>query len=665
MRNARGLFKVIAAILTFTVMMTALPIFTISAASDYPSQQIRITAQNGKNLNITGYSDNSALNVWTSNGSANERWTLIKVSGGFKIVNTSTGRLVSTKDFATTNGTQCVLFGDANDGSQVWSFVGIDKDSYGNYINYKIVNGKNSSLALTLDGSSIKLSSYSGSSSQKWKVNSDGLEGFGANCTTMAGGEKAGVIGGLFGDVVYASSISDLQNYLTDSTERTVVVNGNIESSDQQLLLTIGANKTLIGSYGSSVNNVLFQTGSSSKNFIFKNLNLKHDVEYNQRNVVYLANGANYWIDHCTFEGHDLSKDTAVHEGDIDKLLNIRDTADYVTVSYCKFTGHKYGLLFGYPNDDLATIRTYNGYPRLTFAYNYLNDVVTRGPGLMRHGYFHMLNNYVVNFDMAYTIHTNSRVYSESSYFEAGTRKGSVVNDDASAFFTDVDSYPTLSNIKSYATDFRPASYYQYTTLSTSQVPSFTKSYSGVQNSKSNVNYINYNSAGVPSAGKVTTSSGSSSSSSQTLVDGAKYMIKNKNSGLYLEVEGGKNSSGANVQQWGANGSSAHNTWIAVSVGDGYYKFVSCLGNKDKVLDIAAGSKSSGANVQIWGYGGGAHQQFKPVKNSDGSYAICTRITGDKSGLDVAAGSKSSGANVQQWTYTGGSHQQWYFEKVS
>lgn len=65
-------------------------------------------------------------------------------------------------------------------------------------------------------------------------------------------------------------------------------------------------------------------------------------------------------------------------------------------------------------------------------------------------------------------------------------------------------------------------------------------------------------------------------------------MLKNVNSGLYLEVANGSAEAGANLQQWGADGAAAHNTWRAVSAGDGYYYLYSQVGDKiTYLMDIS------------------------------------------------------------------------------
>lgn len=57
--------------------------------------------------------------------------------------------------------------------------------------------------------STFSLSSYDGSTSQKFKINLDDLQGFAANCKCNEG-EKAGTIGGLFGKTVKVNNDKDL-----------------------------------------------------------------------------------------------------------------------------------------------------------------------------------------------------------------------------------------------------------------------------------------------------------------------------------------------------------------------------------------------------------------------------------------------------------------------
>ncbi len=149
------------------------------------------------------------------------------------------------------------------------------------------------------------------------------------------------------------------------------------------------------------------------------------------------------------------------------------------------------------------------------------------------------------------------------------------------------------------------------------------------------------------------------------LQDGAIYMLKNVNSGLYLNVDGGTAANSTNVQQWNGGAGNA-SSWKAVSAGNGYYTLLSQVGDGSTyVLDVSAKSTENGANIEIYTNKGGDNQQFKFVKQDDGSYIITTKITGDASCIEVNAKSTEAGANIQQWEVNGGANQKWILESVS
>ncbi|MCM1133241.1 MAG: RICIN domain-containing protein [Ruminococcus flavefaciens] len=141
---------------------------------------------------------------------------------------------------------------------------------------------------------------------------------------------------------------------------------------------------------------------------------------------------------------------------------------------------------------------------------------------------------------------------------------------------------------------------------------------------------------------------------------GYTYRIKNKNSGLYLEVADSKAENGANVQQ----GTTGATGWTFVeSETPGYYYIYSELGDgKTFLLDLDYGKVENGTNIGIWGNTDSDAQLFKLVDNGDGTYAICTKVTDDNSGIGVTSASKDSGANVIEWECSDSDDQKWTLE---
>lgn len=144
------------------------------------------------------------------------------------------------------------------------------------------------------------------------------------------------------------------------------------------------------------------------------------------------------------------------------------------------------------------------------------------------------------------------------------------------------------------------------------------------------------------------------------------YMLKNVNSGLYMDVAGAKAVNGTNVLQYTASAAKKNNTWKFVPDGNGYYYIYSALGDGNTfLLDVAGNRSANGTNIGIWQNTYCDAQKYKMVKNSDGSYSIYTKSSGCKSVVEVVNAYTSRNANVQQWVYNGHNCQKWYLEAVN
>ena len=517
---------------------------TASAVSvDYPAVLLRIsTYDNSRHLNISGYDDKAAIVVSEQKNTQNENWRFDYVgtdkNGSFyKITNMGTGRQITPMGYNVSEGTSCVIFGSETVRSQHWYVIPIDKDSYGTDLHYKIVNYDNTSLAITNSGNKVVLSNYSGKSEQKWLLNAAGLQGFGGYCKDTNGNVKASDIGGTLGKVVEVQTFDELKVACTSTDPCTIVITKNISKTGtytkdgngryrfNDAKIYMQPNKTVVGGYAAhSLYNVSFTTYNKNygpgHDIILRNIQISHDKELNADNIWEFAYGYNFWIDHCEFVGHDKINGASTKLDDWDKFLNFKgntdnDNTDFITVSDCKFGLHEYGVLIGYPVDTQESYNTFNGTPHATLADNYYDKCVTRAPALMRYGYFHSFNNYVVNFDMGYTIYTAAKLYAENNYYNGGSGKGSVVNDTVSS--NDISSkYPgqytetgsTLTGSKyslkgktATVCNWRPSSNYSYSAKSAADAKSHCEKYSGTQSSASNMTYAAFAKAGYPSAG--------------------------------------------------------------------------------------------------------------------------------------------------------------------
>ncbi len=674
---------------------------SLSAASvDYPPQLMTIaTKDNSKVLTENGTSDSASLSVKALGNDLSPAWRFDRVGADskgtyFKLINQQSGRLLTPQNYKVSAGTSVIMYGSESAKSQHWYIVPVKNDRLGNALYYKIVNYENTDLALTQGASGMTLAAYTGADNQLWLLNADGLQGFAGYCfDDNTGSIKAADIGGLFGEVVEVSNFADLKKYAEADAPYTIIVNKNISVNELNMngtryMCTAGriyvrSNKTIIGSYGAhTLFNVQFCTSSGKgvgNNIIIKNFDMQHDAESNNNDsiVCYFGSGQNIWVDHVTFTGHNgYGYAPKTGEVDEDKFLACCYDADYCTVSDCSFGAHKYGLILGYPSDDANSKSKYDGFPRMSLISNRFNNTNTRGPGLMRWGYFHSLNNYVNKFSMGYTVSSGCDVYAENCVYENG---GNVICDwnkisyagayaESGSIFKDcgrtVQGQGTSNNPSySVASTWRPNKNYAYTKLEASAAKTYCTNYSGVQNGYANWMYLRYGKKGVPNSGYTEVPSGPTAAS---FAEGAAFRIKNVNSGLYMQAAGAAAENGANVQQWGTDNSSVHDIWKLASAGDGYYYIVSAVGDGGTyVLDVAGRKADNGTNIDIYQYNGGTNQQFMFTPNGDGSYKIRTRVSGEASAVEVGGASKEAGANIQQWEVNGVNCQDWVLEAVT
>ncbi len=452
---------------------------TLPVDSDgYPDQLM--TFVNTSDNTYLSSSGNSIVS--NSTNSNNNKWKIVrKGSDYYQIINATNGYALTPANNNATNGASLVTSGVEDNNAQYWKIEAINTDCNGDNFKYRIVNYANTNLVITFSNNSYILSKYNSLPSQCFRFNSYGAEGFAGYSKNMNNQEKASITGGILGEVVYVNNLEDLQKYAKGSTAYMIVINGNISKSTLTKV-NVGKNKTFVGKFGSAnLDNIHFRCTSDSGNVIFKNITFSHDEEKNENDDIqmYISDGNNFWIDHCSFAGHEEKTST-----DVDKHLYVGLKADFVSVTGCYFGGHKYGLILGYPSEDGEGI--YSGYPHMTIANNYFYNNYTRAPGLMRYGYFHCYNNFILGFNLGYTPYTGCNIYSENNYFDKGIYAGRVVDDKGVGAFTDVGSVLSsdISNITTAATNWRPMTNYSYETRNSNDAKTWAQKYAGAQNNK-------------------------------------------------------------------------------------------------------------------------------------------------------------------------------------
>lgn len=678
-----NLKKNISLLLSAITCLTAIPTvpeLPVQAAVSYPVQRFQIgISDTDRNVNA----DDSSLISSLNNGSSAENWTLNYVSSGvFEIVSTANGQIL------TNNGSDVVLANDTDSANQRWKIEGVQKDFDGYDLYYKIVSNADSAQALTFsaDSNTFYMSSYSGDSYQKYKINLTGQDGFAANCMTE-NGEKAGTTGGLFGQTVYVSKDTDLINYLNSTEPYTIVVDGTINMQSHQKT-RIRDNKTIVGSYNGGklidcelrTNNEYGIEGDNpSDNIVIQNIDFLAKNERG-RILVQIWSSRQIWIDHCSFIS-ELSRDVdevgkfiwinTPYETYMDKKDRLR-SPDYITISYCIFRNRFWTVAYGTQNDEYSRCRT-------SVMYNWWDECVRRCPQI-GNGNMHVVNNYYSGNDNGNDQSTDQiiggdhcNIVSENCRFQslkgdeivAGTA-GDPYRDTGSYTSETAGSVPYPLNFKTSNTStwYPNESNYGYSLMNAynangKDTKEFCVKYTGCQ--KSGLTFLTDSSMSdfvsvinaSPFRKHIDVSDGKPGAVFDTSYT---YAFRNAGSGLYLEADDSKAEAGTNVQQ----GTSGARYWTLLDAGNGYYKVYSELGDgKSLLLDLDYGKTDNGTNIGIWTDTDSDAQSFKFVANGDGTYAIVTKSTHDKSGIGIDSGSVAEGANVIQWTLDGSDNQKW------
>ena len=144
------------------------------------------------------------------------------------------------------------------------------------------------------------------------------------------------------------------------------------------------------------------------------------------------------------------------------------------------------------------------------------------------------------------------------------------------------------------------------------------------------------------------------------------YNIISKLSGINLEVAGSKNINGTNVQiNFSNNSKNQKFKFIETKVGtktiaNGIYEITSKIAS-NMLLDVSGGSNVDGANVQIWEDANEKQQKFEATYLGNGNYKIICKRSGKA--LTVSETGTAYSSNVYQSTYNEKSNQKWRIER--
>ena len=198
--------------------------------------------------------------------------------------------------------------------------------------------------------------------------------------------------GGAGGSTVEVSTLADLNTNAGGTTARIIEIHGTVSGN-----VTVGSNKTLLGTCGAEVHGHIQMTGSA--NVIVRNLTVvgydcsdsPSDCSAGADAVTVERDAHHLWFDH-----DDISDGS---DGDLD----ITHASDFITISWTKFHysgrrtdpagaegGHQFANLVGH-SDSNASEDT--GHLRVTFHHDWWADNVFERMPRVRFGEVHLFDN--------------------------------------------------------------------------------------------------------------------------------------------------------------------------------------------------------------------------------------------------------------------------------
>jgi hypothetical protein len=134
------------------------------------------------------------------------------------------------------------------------------------------------------------------------------------------------------------------------------------------------------------------------------------------------------------------------------------------------------------------------------------------------------------------------------------------------------------------------------------------------------------------------------------------YFIKNRASGLMMDVNGASTADGASIIHSEYNGND-NQKFILTHLGEGNYKIIAT--HSGKSLDVTGASFDNGTNVIQYPYHSPVetHQNFIIVATGDGYFKLIPLF----SGKVLQVNGVSGGGQVHQWTNTNQPNGQWNF----
>ncbi len=315
-----------------------------------------------------------------------------------------------------------------------------------------------------------------------------------------------GTIGGYGGDTLKVKNRGEFLRALKTNGSRTIIVIDTIELKFGERIPVIADNLSIMG----KGNTAMLRYGGLKlygNNIIVQNLSIGHsytpgrwDGKGEPTTDALTIYGQNIWIDHCDlFQSHDGLLDFSSHKG---------VAADFVTVSWTRFSNHNKVMLIGSRDGDTIC----RGHLRITIHHCWFdgtsrfydtidNEVYRLKQRLprVRYGDVHVFNNYYEDIDdYCIAVRLESHVVVENNFFR---------NLNDAHFLKDIgkgirdpelkaigNCYENVKGEKeSDGEAFNPAEFYDYAVDDPKDIPAIVMNDAGKFNPENNTHPIAIN----------------------------------------------------------------------------------------------------------------------------------------------------------------------------
>ena len=218
-----------------------------------------------------------------------------------------------------------------------------------------------------------------------------------------------------------------------------------------------------------------------SHNIIIRNIEFRncHDDAINITDSL----SHHVWVDHCTFSD---DPESGLTDANHDGLLDIKNGASFVTVSWNHFYNHTKTCLLG-ASDNRENLD--KGRLKVTYHHNWFDNTNQRHPRV-RFGECHVFNNFydntlgLMDYGIASTMEAD--VVVESNYFlsvtdpthvgQASSGPGDLIEFD--------NIYYNSGEPETRGDSFQPIKYYEYTPGNPEEIPQLLKQFAGSGNAR-------------------------------------------------------------------------------------------------------------------------------------------------------------------------------------